>query len=123
MSGLAVDRRAPYREANLRAPRIAPIGSVMELQVSALGFLDKRARGVPFMVGAKDVSRSAAIISFPKVRPRDRRRIACGKCFLQGFVEKFFLTLAAPLIVGLIPLSLSVMLLAHLASDHSRGKA
>jgi vitamin B12 transporter len=44
----SVDRRSPYREANLRARWITPVASDIELQASGLGFEDVRERGLPF---------------------------------------------------------------------------
>ena len=42
------DRPAPYKEASVRAYWAAPIASDIDLQISGLGFLDKRDRGVDF---------------------------------------------------------------------------
>jgi vitamin B12 transporter len=42
------DRTAPYQEASLRAYWAAPLTAETELQLSALGFVDKRDRGVAF---------------------------------------------------------------------------
>ena len=43
-----VDEPAAYREADVRARWIVPVAAVIELQASALGFVDVRERGVPF---------------------------------------------------------------------------
>ena len=43
-----VDRRAPYREANVRARWVAPVRGDVELQAGGLAFVDVRERGVPF---------------------------------------------------------------------------
>lgn len=43
-----VDRRAPYEEVNSRAFWVVPVSGETNLQLSALGFIDKRDRGVPF---------------------------------------------------------------------------
>jgi len=42
------DRPAPYKEASLRAYWAAPIASDIDIQVSGLGFTDRRDRGVDF---------------------------------------------------------------------------
>jgi outer membrane receptor protein involved in Fe transport len=42
------DRAAPYEEASLRAYWAAPLSAETDLQLSALGFVDKRDRGVEF---------------------------------------------------------------------------
>jgi vitamin B12 transporter len=42
------DRRAPYKEANLRAQWVTPLSSSTELQTSLSGFRDQRERGVAF---------------------------------------------------------------------------
>jgi outer membrane receptor protein involved in Fe transport len=44
----SADRRAPYEEASLRAYWVAPLTAATEMQVSALGFTDRRERGVAF---------------------------------------------------------------------------
>jgi outer membrane receptor protein involved in Fe transport len=43
-----VDRRSPYDEASARALWVVPVGAQVELQMSALGFVDIRERGTPF---------------------------------------------------------------------------
>ena len=42
------DRAAPYEEASLRAYYAAPLNAATEIQLSALGFTDRRERGVAF---------------------------------------------------------------------------
>lgn len=44
----SADRAAPYREASLRAYWAAPLTAETDLQLSALGFVDRRDRGVAF---------------------------------------------------------------------------
>lgn len=44
----AADRTAPYKEASLRAYWAAPIAADTEIQLSGLGFTDRRDRGVDF---------------------------------------------------------------------------
>lgn len=48
------DRPAPYKESSLRAYWSAPIGASTELQLSALGFTDRRERGVAFTANRTD---------------------------------------------------------------------
>lgn len=43
-----VDRRAPYREGNVRVRWVAPVADDVELQAGGLAFVDVRERGVPF---------------------------------------------------------------------------
>jgi outer membrane receptor protein involved in Fe transport len=43
-----VDERSPYEEANMRGRWVVPVASDVELQASALGFIDVRSRGTPF---------------------------------------------------------------------------
>ena len=43
-----VDRRSPYEQASVRARWVTPLGSETEAQVGALGFIDRRERGLPF---------------------------------------------------------------------------
>ncbi len=42
------DRRAPYEEASIRGYWAAPLTAATEMQLSALGFTDRRERGVEF---------------------------------------------------------------------------
>ncbi|MBA2467053.1 MAG: TonB-dependent receptor plug domain-containing protein, partial [Sphingomonas sp.] len=42
------DRPAPYREASVRGIWVAPLSAQTDLQLSALGFTDRRERGVAF---------------------------------------------------------------------------
>jgi vitamin B12 transporter len=44
----SADRQAPYEEASLRAWWAAPIATATDIQLTALGFTDKRERGLPF---------------------------------------------------------------------------
>lgn len=48
------DQRAPYKEASARAFWTAPISADTRLQLSALGFTDRRERGVPFTANRTD---------------------------------------------------------------------
>jgi len=48
------DRPAPYKEASLRAYWAAPVTSAVDLQLSGLGFMDRRDRGVDFTENRTD---------------------------------------------------------------------
>ena len=48
------DRPAPYKEASLRAYWAAPLTSEVDVQLSGLGFIDRRERGVDFTQNRTD---------------------------------------------------------------------
>lgn len=56
----SIDRPAPYGEASLRALWAGPVANGVDLQLSALGFADKRERGSPF-TGNKTNGADAAV--------------------------------------------------------------
>lgn len=56
----SIDRPAPYEEASLRALFAAPVSDGADIQLSALGFTDKRERGVPF-TGNKTTGADASV--------------------------------------------------------------